>query len=277
MIEVKKYKINKKWPKILFIWAIHWNEKCWTKAINKIINSIEEKEIKLLNWEISFVAIANPKAYKKNIRYIDINLNRVIKETKKPKLYEEKLANNITKIIKKNDIIVDLHSSHTDDEEFIFLDYQDIESKFLAESSWIKNIVTGWPDLYKNTWDSDTWKFSHDSSKISITVECGNHFKEKSNMVAENVIKNILSAYWIIETIKQKQVTKKQTINVKKYVKKKSEWVLTKQYQHLQKIKSWEILAEYKNWKKIIAAEDSYILLPFFDAKIWDEWFYIWI
>ncbi len=276
MIKTKNFNTNNKWPNILLIWAIHWNEKCWTKAINSIIKKIENNEIQIQKWNVTFIPIANQKAFDKEKRYIDINLNRVIKKHKKEDLYEQKLANEIIKIINKNNIVIDLHSSHTDDEEFIFLDYQDNKNKELAESCRIKNIITWWPELYKSTDESDTCKYAHEKWKIAITVECWNHFKEESVKIAENVIINVLSKYWIINNNIETNKIIYNKVNADFYIKKKKEWKLLKNYKHLQKVQKWEIIAEYEDWEKIISDKEYYILLPFYDAKIWDEWFYLW-
>jgi succinylglutamate desuccinylase len=69
-----------------------------------------------------------------NKRYVDVDLNRVFKKHDFPTLYEHKLANELTTIIDENDVLLDLHSTHSDDEPFVFLDFNDEKNRFLAEA-----------------------------------------------------------------------------------------------------------------------------------------------
>jgi uncharacterized protein len=80
------------------------------------------------------VPIANPSAFNLKKRYVDVNLNRVFKHHENPKNYEEILANELVKLVDENDILLDLHSTHSDDEPFVFLDYKDEKNTFLAKS-----------------------------------------------------------------------------------------------------------------------------------------------
>lgn len=265
------------WKNILFFWAIHWNEKSWTLAINQVIELINTWELNIVKWKITFVPICNPKAYKNNVRYIDENLNRVFCSHKESKTYEKKLANILVKYIDENDILVDLHSTHTDDKPFIFLDYKDEENLFLANSCSVENIISWWPDLYESSDAIDTCKYTHTKWKPWITVECWNHYKEESIQVAKQVILDVLKSYWIIDSYLNKKINfKKNNVKVERIFIKEKAWTLAKNFNHLDKIFKWEKLGKYDNWEYILSPYDWYILLPFPDAKVWDEWFYVW-
>jgi hypothetical protein len=44
------------------------------------------------------------------------------------------LANELVQFVEKNDILLDIHSTHSDDKPFVFLDYNDEKNTFLAKS-----------------------------------------------------------------------------------------------------------------------------------------------
>lgn len=263
------------WINLLIFWCIHWNETCWFFAISEILKMFEKWDLKLLKWKITFVPISNPKAFQLKKRYIDVNLNRVFKFHLNPKNYEELLANELIKFLDKNDILIDIHSSHSDDKPFVFLDYNDEKNTFLAKSCWVKDILVWWPEIYKNTSYSDTCLYAHNLWKVWITLECWNHFDEKSNKVWINAILRVLNSYWMID-YKIEKVLDFNEIKVKEFIKKEFEWKLTKDFNHMDFVKKWEIIAEYIDGEIILAPYDCFILLPFKDASIWDEWFYLW-
>lgn len=263
------------WPKLLILWCIHWNEICSIKAIEKVIKLFENKEFILKNWKVTFIPISNPKAFEENKRYIDINLNRIIKKHKSPVLYEEFLANYITDFIDKNDILLDIHSSHSDDEEFVFLDYNTKDNTLLSKACGIKNIIKWWPEIYENTQASDTCKYANDTKKLWVLIECWNHYKKESENVAYNTIINILSYFQMIDK-KIYFLEKYNFVTVKKFIIKEKSWNLYKKFNNLDFLKLGDIIALYDDWSFIKAEKDCYIILPFFEANIWDEWFYIW-
>jgi predicted deacylase len=110
MIEIISIKGEQPGKKLLILGAIHGNETCGTYAIQEIIQKINEHKIIIKRGSISCIPICNPKAYKAGQRYIEKNLNRTITYHKNPLWYEDLLANEIIKQIKKCDYILDLHS-----------------------------------------------------------------------------------------------------------------------------------------------------------------------
>ena len=274
MIETIVYDSQKPWKNILIFWCVHWNETCWEKAINKVISMFENKIISLKSWKITFVPIANPKAFLENKRYIDVNLNRVFKKTSNPKNYEEKIANYLCELIDKNDILLDIHSTHSDDKPFVFLDYLDEKNTLLAKSCLVENIVVWWPEIYQNTTSSDSCAYAKSQNKVWVTLECWNHNKKESIEVWVKAILNILKTYEIIDK-EAENLEKFNMIKVLKYITKTANWELTKNYNHLDKLQKDEIIWTYENGEKIVSNNNQYILLPFKDAQIWDEWFYL--
>lgn len=274
MINKYIFDSKKPWKNILIFWCIHWNEICWELASLEVIKMIEEKQINLKSGKITFVPTANPKAREIMQRYVDENLNRVFKEHKNPQTNEQKLANILTKLVKENDILLDIHSTHSDDEPFVFLDYNDEENNKLAKACLVENILVGWPEIYEKSDASDTCFYAKNNNKVWVTLECWNHYKKESIEVAKKAILNVLATYWNID-FDVKNINNFNNVLVQKYFIKEKNWKLQQNFNHLDKIKSWEIIANYEDETNIKMPYDWYILLPFLEANIWDEWFYI--
>ena len=231
---IKNYTFSSNIPgkNILILWCVHWNEICWQKAIDEIISLFNEKKLNVISGTVTFIPIANPKAFQENKRYIDVNLNRVFTKHENPKNYEENLANELTNFIDKSDILLDIHSTHSDDEPFVFLDYDDEENNLLAKSCLLENIVVWWPEIYKNTQNWDSCSYTHFKNKIWVTMECWNHNSPKSVEIWKKAIINILATYKIIDKIPE-NLTNFNKIKVESFIIKEFEWVLTKNYNHL--------------------------------------------
>ena len=263
--------------KVLFLGAVHGNEKCGTMAIRKVINMFEIGDLALNKGSLMFMPICNPKAYEENTRDVGINLNRVIDLYKEPKVYEEEIANQIAEEIAKADYVVDLHSSYTDDAPFAFLDYDSEENRMLVEATLAHYVICGFPQLYKASGlvEMSTGTFANTKTNShSTTVECGNHYKEESGQFATQVILNTLKQLGLINgnVIPDNEAI---YINVEKIVLKGSEGSLMKEYQNFDAINEGEVIAEYKDGSKIASDKDCIIILPNVDAKIGAEWFYL--
>ena len=64
-------------------------------------------------------------------------------------------------------------------------------------------------------------------------------------------------------------------ITLSSYVTKKNEGKLTHNFQHLDKIKTGDVLAIYENGETITAPFNGYIIIPNHNATIGSEWFYL--
>ena len=102
-------KLNKK---ILFIAAVHGDEKIGVEAINKIQKTKLSEKFDSL--------IANQKALAQNKRFIDSDLNRIFPGNVNGN-YEEKRAKEITKIAKNYDFVIDLHGTISNTGIFIII------------------------------------------------------------------------------------------------------------------------------------------------------------
>ena len=129
-------------PHLLFLGAVHGNETAGPNAQKEIINLIEKREIIIKKGQVTFIPIVNEEAYQKDIRCIDVNLNRVIKRHEFPQNNEEKIANELITFIEQCDVMVDLHSTHCpDDVAFAFIDYPDKKNRELLSLIPVKTAL----------------------------------------------------------------------------------------------------------------------------------------
>ena len=111
---------------LLILGGVHGNETAGVKAGLKVISELQQGKIKLKNGRLTIVPVCNPEAYKKGVRSVEENLNRVMKIHQNPQSYEQRLANEICPLIKESRMLLDLHSTHCQgDVPFAFCDYAD--------------------------------------------------------------------------------------------------------------------------------------------------------
>ncbi len=260
---------------VLFFGAIHGNETCGPRALNEIIQEIDSGKITIKSGKIIIVPVCNPLAYEQNKRFIDVNLNRVFKKHTNPILYEEKLANVLCDYVDKIDVLLDIHSIHSDGKPFIFQDYADKETESFVKHLWITNILTWWPQMYEQTSDSDTTLYNHKKWAIGTVVECWNHNYINAFAVAKKAIMNTLIYLDIIDGKLETNIYT-ETIHALYFMKKNKQWKLSQNWNHLDPVKKWEPIAVYDDGEVLVATEDGYILLPFAEASIGAEWYYFW-
>lgn len=278
-IQTYKFSADNNGPSVLILAAIHGNEKCGTQAAMKIIKQIEQGLLNLECGSVTFVPICNPKAYEADKRYIDINLNRIIKQHDKVEAYEEQLANQIAPLIETHDFTLDLHSIHSEGASFAFLDYPNKDAEEICNILGVETILTGWPQMYGDIDDDfTTLAHAHKSGKASVTVECGEHYDPNSVVVAENCILNTLKYFGIIEG-GAVQTANIKFIEAKHRIVKTADGVLgdgtVNSIQHLRHVKKGEKIAEYEGGEIVKSPDDGVVLIPYEGAQVGDEWFYI--
>ena len=95
MIEKFEFMSNKDGLSLLVLAAIHGNETAGVRACHRVIQEFQSGRLKLTQGSLTLVPICNPEAYKKDVRCIDENLNRVIVPHPHPQTYEQGLANEM--------------------------------------------------------------------------------------------------------------------------------------------------------------------------------------
>ena len=276
---ITKYVFNapKEGKKFLVLAAIHGNEQAGTKACERLKKELTSGKIVLKSGRLTFVPICNPKAYEQDVRSIDENLNRVIKEHSHPKTYEQQLANEICPLIKDTDYLLDLHSTHCKgDVPFVFCDYPNELSQKVMASLPVDYVIEGWPEAYAGTTiqDYSTEYAAHYYSKAANTLECGYHKEPEAAEIAYQAIINTLAVLDMIEMADIPQFSKK-IVKMQEYVIKAEEGKLTQNYKHLDAIRKGEVLAVYDNGQELTASYDGCILLPNANAAIGTEWYYL--
>lgn len=264
-------------PKLLVLGAVHGNEVAGTKACEKLIKEINEGIIKLLIGKLILVPIANPLAYKKDVRQIEENLNRVIKKWTNPDTYEKKLAVEIAKKIDECDYMLDIHSTHNaDDVPFSFLDNPSDGNLKIVNALEIKYVLSGWPEVYgkqNNIVDFSTETYANSINKNGITFESGYHKDEAAAELAYNSLINVLKTLEMIEG-KPKNVDKK-FIKMTDMVIKNKKGRFAKKFKHLDFLSKGEVIAIYNDGEKLTAEKDCHIIIPNHKAKIGAEWYYL--
>lgn len=263
------------WNTLLLIWAIHGNEKCWTHAIYKVIKMIHSEEIILKTWKIVCIPVANPQAYKENIRYCELDLNRCFKPWYNKYTYEGQLAMMIRKRIDACDYMIDVHSIDAGDARFVFKSCnQDLEVNEFAKHSLVPEVLVGTWNSFRQ-WKWATENYAHISWKKGLCIECWQHNDPNAVQVAYDAIMNILKYLSIIQwtTIKSEYMRK---IKLYKTIYKKKEWVLRKNLRHWDCVSEWDIVATYDDNSQEIVRTDGIIILPKSWANVWEQRLSLW-
>lgn len=182
--------------KILFLTAVHGDETFTIKIIKKL-----EKEFPgQFDW-----LVANEKAAKLGVRYVEADLNRNTPGSKYSRIYERRRAFQILKKAKNYKAVIDLHGTDTNTGIFVIITNPKDKNFQLAKSIPIKNVVL-WESEKKSGYGPIT-KFVD----CGLEIECGP--KQSKNLESE-LLETIRTICGNISGLKTKRYTGKNYFQV---------------------------------------------------------------
>lgn len=267
--------------KLLVFGAIHGNEVCGPRAIQRVVDKIRSGELVLASGSVTFVPICNPRAYAANVRLVEENLNRVFRRTDSPASYEAHLANELCAIIEEGfDIFLDLHSMSAPGPVCAFIDYPTTENERLAAALTLEYVLLDWPRVYQNNEHGlesyDTTRYADSLGIPGVLVECGQHTDSESVGVAERIILETFSYAGLIERVSVARPMQPKRVRMQSVAIKRSPGdAFARPWRHLEAIAKGECIATRADGADDVAQEDCYILLPKESATPSEEWYYI--
>jgi len=278
MITKYEFRGEKDGISLLILAAVHGNETAGTQACFRIIDEFNRGGLRLTGGHLTLVPVCNPEAYRKDVRCIDENLNRVIKMHDNPQSYEQRLANEICPLIRSHRFTLDLHSTHcVGDVPFAFCDYPDDYNRKVIEALPVDYVLEGWPEIYgrqAQIQDFSTEQCAHVYGNTATTLECGYHKEPKAAELAYRAIIGALAAFDMVDLSKP-AAHEKTYIQMKSFVLKTGEGKLCRNYKHLDPLVKGEKIAVYDSGEFLYAPEDGFILLPNLQAPVNTEWYYL--
>ena len=188
-------------PNLLVLGAVHGNEPAGPEAIARTIADIRAGRTVIRRGAVTFVPVANLKAWRQRSREGDRNLNRDLTDKVLPQDYEDRVGNRLCALLRAHDVLLDIHSFKGKGEPFVFAGPTDNRGDLepfaheAAETSFAARlgpalVIHGWLDVFRRAHDerrrlglpgrpvSDgvgTTEFMRHAGGYGVTIECGQH------------------------------------------------------------------------------------------------------
>lgn len=268
---------GKSGPTLLVTGAVHGNEVSGPIAIRQIADEIRAAGIVLKSGKLIMVPVVHEEAYRQNVRFVQINLNRVFACHANPTLLEHHVANEITAIVNECDVYLDLHSTHgKEDRPFVFLDYDTPRNRALALATGLGTACVGWPAMYEGRGEPGSTDYAEQQGKSSILVECGGHNNPSAIQIARQSIRASLAHLGMAEIPNlSPPAVQREDVLCERIIFKKRDGMLALAWRHMDRLSAGDLLAQYDDGEEIRSEQAGYILIPFPDATIGAEWFYL--
>lgn len=309
-LRVHTYAGLEKGPKLLVLGAVHGNEICGARAIERIIGELDRGELALTRGQLTFIPITNPLAYHKVQRMGDRNLNRNLRPTESPIDFEDRIANALCPILEAHDVLLDLHSFHTGGEPFAMLGPQDndgtlepfahaAEEEALALSVGPRRIVEGWldtyargvenrlayanvsPDLRAQMLSTDpsygvgTTEYMRAHGGYAVTLECGQHNDPAAPEVAYQAIRRTLGLLGLADLPAPDRHPAPEVLRLIDVIDRlHPEDQFAQAWKSFDKVKAGEAIGRRHDGTVVTAPRDGHVVFPNPNALPGNEWFY---
>ncbi|MDP2683585.1 MAG: succinylglutamate desuccinylase/aspartoacylase family protein [bacterium] len=179
--------------KILFLAATHGDEGFSIPILRKLSNEGYEGKF---DW-----IIGNPRALKKEKRFIDADLNRVAPGDKNNSKYEFRRAYELQQKFDQYEYVIDLHGTEAKTGIFTIVTNPKIENLILASLFPVQNIVI---------WEPSDWTQPGSLTrytKCGLEIECGPKNSPVIKTQLYNILKGIQKNGFNLDTQKIQQQT----------------------------------------------------------------------
>ncbi|MFA4815077.1 MAG: succinylglutamate desuccinylase/aspartoacylase family protein [Candidatus Gracilibacteria bacterium] len=265
------YHFSNKWPGpcVVIIGSLHGNEKVGKEVIDRLLIELPKHKI---HGEI-FLILGNPKAYSRNLRFVDCDLNRLFGlhfedlKSKKHLNYEEKRALEIAPILEKANYLLDIHSTVKPSMPFVYIENTKSHRE-LAKIFKTKYVISPVKGFKPYTLSSSTDNFVDRNKGMGLTYESGWH--EETLRTKEVLLKVRIFLKTIGSTflhLKPTSATSKaKHLFIYKELKAKTEhFNFEKDFKNFDSVSSGEQIAQDKG--VILADRNAFIVFPKKDIR----------
>ncbi len=300
-------------PRLIVLGAVHGNEICGPRAIERVLAEFESKTLNMLRGGVSFVPITNQKAYEQRRREGDRNLNRNLGPSEHPQDFEDRIANALCPLLGEHDVLLDLHSFQSPGEPFAMIGPANNngtlqpfalsqQEEALAVRLGPKRLVEGWLETYAegvaarvnraeqsddpqtararllNTdprYGIGTTEYMRSAGGMAITLECGQHDDPSGPEVAYRAIINTLSHLGMIGV---RAPAPRADIELLRLIhvtdRLNAGDTFVKPWASFDPVKAGEPIGHRHDGTVVTAQGDGFIVFPNTKALPGNEWFY---
>lgn len=282
-VKIARYCSPNPGPHLAVLGAVHGNEVCGPLAIEEVLAQIESGDIPVLQGSVTFVPVANPLAYERNVRYIDHNLNFNLHRCKNPVDYEDVIGNILCPILEECDVLLDIHSYGARGPAFTFVGSPNEKEDDLRRSLGFDVELSGWSEAQRKHINDPNAAppigavgYARKFGATAVKIECGQHEDPRAVDVAIKAIRNTLDYCRISPAngFKTKPQELRLRVKIESVYKRDEGGELAKDWSHTDYINKGEVLAYRCDGSKIIAPTDGFVLLPHNSCPVGEDWFY---
>jgi uncharacterized protein len=292
-------------PRLLVLGAVHGNETCGTRAIERLMGELDSGALALRRGLLTLVPVTNPLAYQKKQRQGDRNLNRNMRINPAPANFEDRVANILCPWIAEHDVLLDLHSFHTGGVPFAMLGPEDNDGDIepfghaaaeqrMAAHLGTTRIVEGWmqayargverrrkegkvsaPDLLDRGYGVGTTEFARTRGVYGITLECGQHEDARAPEVAYRAIRQTLALLGMADIALEPPQPDIEIIRLVDVIDMEhAADSFTREWASFDRVAKGEVIGHRHGGAAVTAPDDGYIVFPNPKALAGNEWFY---
>lgn len=200
----------------IVVGALHGNEDAGLRAIERLYKEKDSIKNKIT------VVLGNPEAYKKDVRYLDENLNRIFKDPIEGLSYEAGRAREIEMLfanIAKQEggaVVIDIHTTSQGEEPLLLCHENDKKTLHILKNIALFDTIVLITEKIPHSLCSlsQKYKFSY------IGAECGTHKTARAGSRAFALVKEI--AAYLVEPQEEMMVgqhSHKKIIKIKEAIK----------------------------------------------------------
>ena len=301
-------------PRLIVTGAVHGNETCGTRAIERVMAELDAGKLILERGSATFVPITNPLAYAKRDRAGDRNLNRNLGPVEKPADFEDRIANWLCPLLARHEVLLDLHSTRAKALPFAMLGPRDnagplepfkhsAKERALAKHLGVHRFVEGWLGTYAigverrvkegrgsrlNTdsrYGIGTTEYMRSVGGYAITLECGQHDDPSSPEVAYRAIRNTLA---FLEMTPSPALPHSETgargggskafegLRIREVIDRNHDADrFAREWSSFDRLSKGDVIGIRHDGNEVRAPHDGWILFPDAKAQPGHEWFYL--
>jgi predicted deacylase len=294
--------------RLIVLGAVHGNEICGTRAVERVIGEIDAGTLHLTSGRLTLVPVANPLAYAEHRRAGDRNLNRKLAPTAAPHDFEDHVANWLCPLLAEHEVLLDLHSFHSPGTPFVMLGPTDNDGPLepfsqaareeaLAVRLGVGRAVDGWLGTYavgvarrrelarafpEATLDLDprygigTTEYMRSIGGCALTLECGQHDDAEAPAVAYRAIVATLAHLRLIDAPDPPPVPRVEALSLCEVIDKLHPGdVFAQAWRSFDPVAKGQVIGTRHDGSAVVAPFSGFVVFPNAGGDVGHEWFYL--